>query len=110
MATHVSGDLQVDGKSVVLGLAAAKRVAGGEVVGTATFNIVTGMGALDGYAVGPVAATASTANAGVAVTFKESASTPGTINVKRWKHSGVASPTLVNATAAGTVSWVAVGL
>lgn len=105
MTTHVN-DAQGVLSAVVTGSSTANKLLGGSSAATGSVAIATGLTTILGFAVSPVAATASTANAGVVLTATASG---GTLTIRRWKHTGVASPTLVTATVAGTVSWIAVG-
>lgn len=106
MTTHFSTDVQVDSTSVILGIAAGYKIARGTQVATASAAIATGLTTITGYAVSPIAATATTANAGVVVSAKASS---GTLTAYRWKHTNASTTTLVAATTAGTISWIAVG-
>ena len=100
----------VDDVSLTIGgIAAGYKVARGTVAGTATPSVATGLTTITGYAVSAVAITATAANVAAAVTAKPQASTPGTLAIFRWKITAPSTATLVAATAAGTVSWVAVG-
>lgn len=100
------GALDRNGNGVVVGAADGYAVARGTTAATATAAITTGLTTITGYAVSGVGGTATKANAAVAVTASASS---GTLTAKRWKHTGASTATLVAATTAGTVSWVAVG-
>jgi hypothetical protein len=95
--------------NAVVGVGAAYKLARGTAVGTANLTAATGLTTITGYAVSPVGTTGTAANAAVHIMAKPQASTPGTLAIKRKKHTGPSTATLVAATVVGTVSWVAVG-
>lgn len=91
---------------VVQGIAAGYKLARGTQIATASKAIATGLTTITGYAVSAIGNTATKANAAVAVS---AAASSGTLTVYRWKHTGATTVTLLAATAAGTVSYVAIG-
>lgn len=95
--------------SGVLGVGAGYAVARGLKTGTATPKITTGLGTVVAFAVTSVGITATAANACANITAKLQASTPGGIAAYRWKVTAPSTATLVAASVAGTLSWVAVG-
>lgn len=93
----------------VLGAATGYQLARGTVAGTATLTAATGLGTITAFAVAPLGTTGTAINNAHALSAKKQASTPGTLAIKRWKRTSNTNGTLVAATAAGTVSWVAIG-
>lgn len=93
----------------VEGVAAGYKVARGTTVGTATLTAVTGLASIVGFAVTPLGTTATLVNQARVVNAKPQATTPGTLGIKRYKHTAPSTCTLIAATIAGTVGWVAVG-
>lgn len=94
---------------LVQGHAVGYAIARGETIAvTASLGVTTGLSTVVGFAVSAVGDTATKANAAIAVTGKLNA-TAGQLDLYRWKHTGASTVTLVAATTAGTVSWVAVG-
>lgn len=116
MGTTNLSDLAVDSLSVnsvamsaiVQGAAAGYKLARGTQAATASKAISTGLTTVVAAIAAPYAATATAINKAVAVSVKLAA-TAGQISVYRWKHTGASTTTLVAATQAGTVHWVAVG-
>jgi len=110
LVTSTAAELnQLDGfTGAVDGVAAGYALARGTQIATGTALVATGLATVVAFAISPLAATASTANAAVVVSAKNAA-TAGSINVYRWKITAPSTATLVAATAAGTVSWLAVG-
>jgi len=108
-ALTVSGALTVGGVVVtnaVKGVASGYALARGTQIATSSAAITTGLTTITGFAVSPIGNTATKANAARVVTASASS---GTLTVKRYKATGPSTCTLVAATTAGTVSWVAVG-
>jgi hypothetical protein len=95
--------------SGVLGVATGYYVSRGFKAGTATPTFVTGLASILGWSAVSVAGNATAANTCAKVTAKPAASTPGSLVVKRWKHTAPSTATYVAATVAGTVAYVAVG-
>lgn len=92
---------------LVGGLAAGYKLARGFAVCTASTIITTGLTTITGYAVTPTACdTATKANYAALVSAKVAS---GTITAYRWKHTGASTPTLVAASTAGNLAWIAVG-
>ena len=69
-------------------------------------TIVTGLTTVTAFSLTPMGNTATLANNCVAVTGSLSS---GSIVMKRFKHTGASTPTLIAATTGGTVHWIAVG-
>lgn len=108
-ALTVTGTLTVGGVALtnfVKGVASGYAVARGTQIATSTAAITTGLTTITGFAVSGVGGTATKANAAVCCT---AAASSGTLTVKRYKITAPSTATLVAATTAGTVSWVAVG-
>jgi hypothetical protein len=91
---------------LVQGLAAGYKLARGSVAATANKAVATGLSSIVGFALAPVAETATKGNLAVLISGKVSG---GTLTVYRWKHTGPSTSTLVAATSAGTIDWLAVG-
>lgn len=104
--THFLGDVQSNDASVLLGYATGYKLARGSGVATDSLAVVTGLTTIVAFSVTQRGSTGTTINAGVALQGSVSG---GTLTIKRYKHTGVASPTLVAATVAGSVDWVAIG-
>ncbi len=83
-------------------------IASGSVVATAGVTLATGLAAVTKVLVSSGAALAAGANACVLATGKAGA-VAGEIALKRWKHTNSTTNTLVAATVAGTLDWIAVG-
>ena len=104
--TASAATLNASVSAPVAGIATGYKVARGAQAATASAAIATGLTSIVGYAVSDVGATAAKANYAPHIS---SAVSSGTLTVYRWKHTGATTATLVAATTAGTVSWVAVG-
>jgi hypothetical protein len=91
---------------MVAGMASGYKLARGSVAATASKAVTTGLSTIVGFAATLVANTATKINQARAVSATASS---GTLTIKRWKHTGPSTATLVAATVAGTVEWVAVG-
>lgn len=88
------------------GVASGYAIARGTQAATASAAIATGLTTITGFAITGVGATATKMNAARAFS---GATSSGTLTAYRWKHTGASTATLVAATTAGTVAWVAVG-
>jgi len=93
---------------LVQGLAAGYKMARGSVVATASASVATGLATVVDFIHMVRGNTATLANGCAAVTGKNGA-IAGTIQMWRWKHTGPSTATLVAATVAGTLNWIAVG-
>lgn len=92
---------------MVEGYAAGYKLARGSVNATANATITTGLTTVVGFSLTPEAdGTGTVTNACAKVDGKIS---DGNIVAYRWKHTGPTTPTLIAATTAGTIFWVAVG-
>jgi hypothetical protein len=105
MTTHVQ-DTTGNIVEVLTGVLGNSKIASGTPAVTGSLAVTTGLTTILGFSVAPYAATASTANAGCSVSASVAA---GVLTIRRWKHTGATTTTLITATAAGTVTWVAVG-
>lgn len=94
--------------ALVIGVAGGYKLARGSKVVTGTASKATGLTTMVGYAVSARADTATKANTAVVVSG-EIGSTAGNIKIYRWKHTSAGTTTLIAATSAGTVDWLAVG-
>src|SRR5688572_26570263 len=94
------------GGSVIYGADSGFKVARGSVIGTATLTAVTGLTTVVGFALAPLGITGTKINQARVCNAAPQATTPGTLTIKRWKHTGATTATLVAATVAGTVQWV----
>lgn len=92
--------------AVVAGLAAGYKLARGSVAATASAVVATGLTTITGFAVTPLADTATKANTCALATGSASG---GNLTLKRWKATNASTTTLIAATTAGTLSWIAVG-
>jgi hypothetical protein len=80
----------------------------GSVAATASASISTGLSTVDAVVVGSEADIAAGANACVLANGKPGV-VAGNIKLTRWKHTNSTTNTLVAATTAGTLDWIAVG-
>lgn len=94
--------------NAAVGVAGAYKIARGTQIATATALVTTGLSTVVAFAVSPIAASTTTIRAAAWASGK-AAATAGKLNVYRWKHTGATTVTPVAASAAGTVSWIAVG-
>lgn len=90
------------------GLGEQVALARGSVVATASASISTDLATVDAVVVGSEAELAAGANACVLATGKPGL-IAGNITLKRWKNTNSTTNTLVAATTAGTLDWIAVG-
>jgi hypothetical protein len=90
------------------GVAAGYKMARGTSVSTASELVTTGLATVVGFVVAPVGATATVLNLASAASAK-AAATAGKLNVYRWVCTSADTPTLIAATTAGTVGWLAIG-
>ena len=93
----------------VQGVAASYKMARGIVAITATLQQATGLTTVVSWAVVPLCAGTTPANDGMTITAETAASTAGSINIQRWVPTANTTNTLIAATTAGTVGWLAVG-
>lgn len=94
--------------ALVQGVAAGYKLARGSKVVTATASIATGLTTIVGFAITDRANTAAKANYAPHVSGKIG-SIAGALKFWRWKHTSAGTTTLVAATSAGTLDWLAVG-
>ena len=106
-----TGEVKIMSPSMlaVEGVAAGYKVARGTSVITGTANVATGLASIAGFAITPLGTTATLVNNARVINAKAQATTPGTLAVQRYKHTAAGDCTLIAATVAGTVAWVAVG-
>lgn len=93
---------------LVQGLAAGYKLARGTLIATATASVATGLSTVVDFAVTARSNTATKANTAVSVSGIKG-SIAGALKMYRWKHTGPSTATLIAATTAGTLEWVAVG-
>ena len=90
------------------GVAAGYKIARGSQSATDTASVATGLTTIvAGFAMSR-ADTATKANNAALVTASPGVAT-GALKLYRWKHTGASTPTLVAATTAGVIDWIAVG-
>jgi hypothetical protein len=95
-----------DFNKTVTGVARSYKIARGTVAATASKVIATGLTAVVTYALSMRSSRATTANYASAVTGYFAAAN---LTAYRWKHKSATNSTLVAATSAGTLDWIAVG-
>jgi hypothetical protein len=93
---------------LVQGLAAGYKLARGTLIATATASVATGLSTVVDFAVTARADTATKANTASCVTGKKG-SIAGALKMWRWKITAPSTATLIAATTAGTLEWIAVG-
>ena len=94
---------------LVQGVVAGYKVARGNSAGTAAASIATGLSAIVDFVAIPLGASAAKANYCSLITGVKSTITAGQLLLYRWAHTSAGTTTLVAATTAGTIEWVAVG-
>lgn len=109
--TDVQAELaaRVAGGDNIYGSDTGYKVSRGQSIGTANLTGATGLTTIVGFAIAPLGITGTKINQARVCNAAPQATTPGTLAIKRWKHQGATTATLVAATVAGTVVWVAVG-
>jgi hypothetical protein len=91
------------------GVAAGYKLARGYAAGTAAASIATGLSTVVDFVATVKGNSAALANACALVTGRKSAITAGQLLLYRWKATSAGTTTLVAATTAGTLEWIAVG-
>jgi hypothetical protein len=90
---------------------AGSRIASGVASITGTGTVVTGLSTVTAVIVSPVGPMDGVTIAAVSATIGNQTGAPaaGSVNIAVWKATSVSNPTLIAATAAESVSWIAFG-
>jgi len=94
--------------ALVIGVAGGYKLARGSSAVTGSASINTGLTTVVDFCAVPYADSAAKANYAVTVSIADAVAA-GYIKVYRWKHTSAGTTTLVAATTAGTINWIAVG-
>lgn len=108
VATGASGGFAVNG---VAGVAAGYKVARGVASITGSGTVVTGLATVVAVIASPASDPDGVALAAVSGTIGDQAGTPaaGSVILKAWKVTAVDDATLIAATAAKSINWIAIG-
>ncbi|MDD5353005.1 MAG: hypothetical protein PHS93_07600 [Candidatus Omnitrophica bacterium] len=101
-----SGNSNPDFSLAMTGYAGGYKIARGTQVATASEAVTTGLTSIVAFATGIESKRATTANYCVLTTGKVSS---GTLTIYNWQHKTATASTLVAATSAATINWIAVG-